>query len=71
MVYAAGGHNPTYKHDTEAQAKTEAARLARALRVPTYILKAITKIELFDIKETPLSDDIDLTFRGENPSNFQ
>ena len=50
MLYAEEREGPTYKHATEKQARAEAERLAKTLRLPVYLLEAVAKCEMVSIK---------------------
>lgn len=54
-VMVEGKQTPSKFHDNYADAETEAKRLANNERKTTYILLAVTKLELNDIKITPLN----------------
>ena len=51
-VMVEGKQTPSKLHDTFDQAKDEATRLVRLERKDVYILKAVAKAEISDVKIT-------------------
>lgn len=53
-VMVEGKQTPSKIHEEFADAETEAIRLAKLERQPVYILKAVAKVEMTDVKVTHL-----------------
>jgi hypothetical protein len=53
-VMVEGKQTPSKIHEEFADAETEAIRLAKIERQPVYILKAVAKVEMTDVKVTHL-----------------
>lgn len=53
-VMVEGKQTPSKIHEEFADAETEAIRLAKLERQPVYILKAVAKVEMTDVKITHL-----------------
>lgn len=53
-VMVEGKQTPSKVHREFADAETEAIRLAKIERQPVYILKAVAKVEMTDVKITHL-----------------
>lgn len=53
-VMVEGKQTPSKIHREFADAETEAIRLAKIERQPVYILKAVAKVEMTDVKVTHL-----------------
>lgn len=53
-VMVEGKQTPSKVHEEFADAETEAIRLAKLERQPVYILKAVAKVEMTDVKVTHL-----------------
>ncbi len=51
-VMVEGKQTPSKIHKEFADAETEAIRLAKIERQPVYILRAIAKVEMVDVKVT-------------------
>lgn len=49
MCLVEGGSCPTFRHESEAQAKAEAERLARQEKKPVYVLQAIDSVKVADV----------------------
>ena len=54
MIYVEGKDSPTFKHESYDSAIYEAERLARKTKKQVYILQAIQKVEICDLKITQL-----------------
>lgn len=54
MIYVEGKDSPTIKHESYDSAIYEAERLARKTKKQVYILQAIQKVEICDLKITQL-----------------
>ena len=59
MVYVEGMQSPAFRHNTQEAAKNEAARLARSTGKKAYILKALSSVEINDMKYDILEDEPD------------
>jgi hypothetical protein len=53
-VMVEGKQTPSKVHRSFDEAETEAIRLAKIERQPVYILKAVAKVEMTDVKITHL-----------------
>lgn len=53
-VMVEGKQTPSKVHEEFADAEAEAIRLAKLERQPVYILKAVAKVEMTDVKITHL-----------------
>lgn len=53
-VMVEGKQTPSKIHEEFVDAETEAIRLAKLERQPVYILKAVAKVEMVDVKVTHL-----------------
>ena len=53
-VMVEGKQTPSKVHSNLIEAQTEATRLARIEKKPVYVMRAIFKVELTDVKITPL-----------------
>lgn len=56
MVYVCGQRGPAYTHDTYESAQREAARLAGKLKIPTYVLEAVTVARCSEVTVTKLEN---------------
>ena len=54
MIYVEGKDSPTIKHESYDSAIYEAERLARKTKKQVYVLEAIQKVEICDLKITQL-----------------
>lgn len=54
MIYVEGKNSPTIKHESYNSAIREAERLARETGYKVYVLEAIQKVEICDLKITQL-----------------
>ena len=54
MVYVVGKNSPTQLHNEIETAESEAIRLTQKERTTTFVLKAVSKFELNEVKKTIL-----------------
>lgn len=68
MVYLSGGGAPTFRHESEAAAKLEAARLSRNLSRPAYVLEAKARV-VVEVKATTHVDVLSSPPKPETETN--
>jgi hypothetical protein len=62
MVFVEEGNAPTFKHDEYDGALRESKRLAETLNKKTYVLEAITSVELTKFQVTNLVEASEIAF---------